>query len=124
MAQGKKRIAPRLQGEVRQLRRQLDETLAELDLRRRELTNWRLQVRRHWRALAACGAVAAGTVAWLVYRHRERERPLGKVRRLRRALARMIDNPDAVARSSPGSEAAAAVVKPVAGGLIRRLLGR
>jgi hypothetical protein len=118
--------AAELELEVRNLRQQLDDTLAELDRRRHELTNWRLQLRRHWRALAVIGLVTAGALTWYVVRRRQRERPLGKLRRFRRALARVIDDPDAVAQRSPsvGREVLAAAAKPAAGGLVQRLTRR
>ena len=114
-----------LEQDVRELRRELDATLRELDRRRHELTDWRLQLRRHWRALLAAGLLAGGTVALIVYRKRVRERPLSKVRRMRRALARMIDNPDAVARDpGVGSQVLTAAAKPAAAGLVGRLFRR
>lgn len=70
------------------------------------------------------GAATVGTVALLIWRRHQREQPLGRLRRMRRALARMIDDPDAVARSpGPGQQVVAAAAKPVVGGIVRRLIG-
>ena len=46
--------------EERQLREDLDPMLHALDIRRHELTDWRLQLRRHGPTLMKAGAVVAG----------------------------------------------------------------
>jgi hypothetical protein len=111
-----------LEREVRALRHELDATLAELDQRRHELTNWRLQLKRHWRAMAVVSVLAGGVIAVLVHRRRAKEQPLGKIRRFRRAVARVIDNPDALAQPSPGvgKQVLVAAARPAAAGIVGR----
>ena len=119
-----------LEREVNGIRAGLDAILAELDRRRHELTDWRLQVRRHPFKAALLGggvlAVVGGTIALAVLRHRRRHRPREKARRLWKALSRMLDDPDAVARPSPSAEQEllAAAGSPVVAALAKRLLRR
>jgi len=49
-----------LEREVESIRAQMDPVLNELDVRRHELTDWRLQLRRHGPTLVKAGAVVAG----------------------------------------------------------------
>jgi hypothetical protein len=97
-----------LDQETGAVRRQLDDLLAELDRRRHEALDWRLQVRRHGRALAlaAGGIAAAATLVVALYRMRARRQATLAARlsdladrgeRLRRALARVIEDPDRLA---------------------------
>ena len=123
-----------LEREIDAIRKELDGVVAELDRRRHELTDWRLQLRRHrGKVLLIAGgllAVVAGGIVLAVRRHREREQPLSKLRRFRQAVARMIDDPDSVARSSPsprdkalaaGTDVAAAAGKSLLPRLVQRL---
>jgi len=94
-----------LEHEIGELRGQIDGVVTELDRRRRETFDVRLQLRRHKTPIALAGAglvlLAGGSIALAVWRHRERQRPLSKARRLRKAVARMIDAPERVARGDP-----------------------
>ena len=112
--------------EIESLRADLDDVVAELDRRRHELTDWRLQLRRHRGKLlvvaAGVAAAVAGCIVLAVRRHHEREQPISKLRRLRAALARVIDNPDAVAPSPVGRERAVEAGTKVATSLGQRLL--
>ena len=65
-----------IEREVEQIRGNLDPVLRELDVRRHELTDWRLQLRRHGPRLARVGAAAAGVFAVIqvVKRYRARRR--------------------------------------------------
>ena len=108
-----------LGSETEAMRRQLDELVMELDRRRHQAFDWRLQLRRHGRALAMIGGGARG-----VGRHRlspppwrgagvsgARSRPLTELadrgERLRRVLGRILDDPDRLAAAeaprTPGS---------------------
>ena len=49
-----------LEREVRDIRQSMDPVLQELDVRRHELTDWKLQLRRHGPTLMKAGAVVAG----------------------------------------------------------------
>jgi hypothetical protein len=98
-----RKAAREMEGEISRIRERLDVSLAELDRRRHELTDVKLQVRRHPAVVAIAGVVVlglAGGVAYSIYAARKRNRPLSKARRLRRALARMIDQPEQVARGT------------------------
>jgi hypothetical protein len=92
-------------GEIVDIRNQLDRTLSELDRRRHEATDLRLQIRRHPAVAAGVAlgilAAASGVVALAVIARR-RERPASKARSLRRALGRAYENPHKVARPEPG----------------------
>jgi hypothetical protein len=96
--------AREMEGEITEIRSRLDRSLTELDRRRHELTDVRLQARRHpWVAVGA-GAVLlalAGGVAYAVWAARQRNKPVSKVRRLKHALSRMIDQPQKVAKPEP-----------------------
>jgi len=126
-ANGEPRKAAReLETEITEIRSRLDRSLAELDRRRHELTDVRLQVKRHPMAAVAAGAVVlalAGGVAYAVWASRQRNKPISKVRRLKHALSRMIDEPHKMAKSEPtvpekilaaaGTAAATILVKKV-----------
>src|SRR5262249_61643726 len=86
--------------EIAAVRYELDELLAELDRRRHELFDVRLQLRRH--ALGATlttlafVATAAAGVGLSVWRQRRRERLTAQAGRLRYAIARMREHPERV----------------------------
>lgn len=102
----------------------LSACVAELDRRRHELTDVRLQIRRHARGVTltvlAMSAAAAGSVAYGRWRARRRNTLIARGSRLRDALGRMLDRPERVAAeptiaqrilSSAGSAAAAFLIK-------------
>jgi hypothetical protein len=90
-----------LEADIDARRVHADAVLAELDRRRHEITDWRLQLRRHapLAALIAGGALllGAGLIALQLHRRRQRRRPIAKLGRLRQALARAIERPEQVA---------------------------
>ena len=93
-----------LETEITEIRSRLDRSLAELDRRRHELTDVRLQVKRHPVVTAAAGVALlaiVGGVAYAVWAARQRNKPMSKARRLKHALSRMIDEPHKVAKSEP-----------------------
>jgi len=51
-----------IEREVESIRDRLDPVIEELDIRRHELTDWRLQLERHGPTLLKVGAVLAGAV--------------------------------------------------------------
>ena len=94
-----------LDGEIASLREELAGLVAELDRRRHELLDVKLQARRHALGMAltsvALLATASGFV-WLgTWHSRRRRTTLSRVGRLREAISRMIDRPERVA-AEPG----------------------
>jgi hypothetical protein len=99
-----RKMARELETEITEVRTRLDRSLAELDRRRHELTDVRLQVKRHPMVAVAAGVTVLallGGVAYAVWAARQRNKPVSKARRLRHALSRMIDEPQKVAKSEP-----------------------
>ena len=99
-----RKMARELETEITEVRTRLDRSLAELDRRRHELTDVRLQVRRHPMVAVAAGVTVLallGGVAYAVWASRQRNKPVSKARRLKHALSRMIDEPHKVAKSEP-----------------------
>jgi hypothetical protein len=124
-----RKVARELESEITEVRSRLDRGLAELDRRRHELTDVRLQVRRHPMIAVAAGAtvvVLIGGVAYAIYASRQRQKPLPKAARLRDAVSRMVDNPKKVARSEPtvAEKILAAVGTVAATMLTKKLLER
>jgi hypothetical protein len=107
----------------------MGDLVGELDRRRREAFDIRLQLKRHpvavSLAVVAAAAVLGGTVAMLVRDSRRKERASHKARQLKVALARMIEHPERVALGeSPGGKILAAAGSAVAVMLVRRALER
>lgn len=94
-----------LEGEIAVLRDELTGLVAELDRRRHELTDFKLQARRHVLGVTLTGASllasAAGFVWLSVWRTRRRSQATARIGRLREAVSRMVDPPDRVA-AEPG----------------------
>jgi hypothetical protein len=87
--------ARRIEGEIAKLREDLGALVAELDRRRHELTDVRLQLRRHARAVTV-GALtlvgAAAGLAWLKLGRARRGRAMAaRAEWIPRVLARVID---------------------------------
>ena len=111
------------------LRRDLGDLVAELDRRRHEAFDLRLQARRHPVALGIAGVTLAAVVglgvALALRRSRERQRPLNRARRARRALERLVDDPDHLARESTvGEKILAAAGTAAASLLVKRAMDR
>jgi hypothetical protein len=119
--------AETLGGEIATVRDELDALLAELDRRRHELLDVRLQVRRHALGAALTTVALVGTAAgfvWLgMWRRRERRRLPAQAGRLRQAMARMIEQPERVAAepTMAGKIVTAAASAAVAS-LVKKLL--
>jgi hypothetical protein len=108
MGQGAPRVngngMHQMEGEISDIRGRLDQSLAELDRRRHEATDVKLQIRRHPTVVAAAGGVVLlllGGVAYAIWAARRREQPMNKAKRLRLAVGRMIDEPQKVAKAEP-----------------------
>jgi hypothetical protein len=108
--------------ETEATRQELDELVMELDRRRHQAFDWRLQVRRHARALALLGVgvvVLVGIgVAASIARKRRRQTLAGRLSaladwgdRLGLALSRIAEDPDRLAKKerAAGPTGAAAV---------------
>jgi len=102
----------------------------ELDLRRHELLDWRLQVQAHARTLRKAATVAAvvGVVAIAVSirRNRQRRRLVARAERVTEALSRILEHPDRVARPEPSAtrRALTGLLAGVAGLIVRRFAER
>jgi hypothetical protein len=118
-----------LGNEIAVVRAELDSLLAELDRRRHEALNLRLQLRRHALGATVTGLAFVGTAAgfvWLsAWRRRRQDRLSARAGRLRQALSRMIEHPERAAAEPTivGKIAAAAASAGVAA-LIKKLLER
>ncbi len=117
-----------IERDIEHLRTRLDRSLAELDRRRHELMDVKLQMKRHPEVLIGAGVFAAlvlGGVALAVWRAKERQKPIAKAHRLRIALGRAVDKPQHVANEpSVGQKIVASVGSAVAGSLAKKLLDR
>jgi hypothetical protein len=116
-------------GDIDRLRGELGRLVSELDRRRHEALDVRLQVRRHplvaVAVAAAAAAVLGGVIALAVRRRRRRHDPVRRAREVRGALGRLLDHPDRVAAETTLTDkilGAAGVV--AAGALARRLVDR
>jgi hypothetical protein len=123
-------IEPRkIEREIEHLRTGLDRSLAELDRRRHQLTDVKLQLRKHPGIGIGAGvmvlALAAG-VALAVWRARKREALPQKARRIQIAFGRAAGQPHNVARAKAPAweQILAAVGTTIAVGLTKKLLDR
>ena len=119
-----------LEGEIDHIRTRLDRSLAELDRRRHELTDVKLQLRRHPQILWVAGGVAAlllGGVAFAIAQSRKRTAPMRAARNYKGALRRAADHPERVARRSEpgvGEKILASVGTTIAVALAKKLIER
>lgn len=129
-ADGSPGASHRIERELSTLREEIGDIVGELDRRRRELFDLRLQLRRHPVAVPLAGVAVAvvlgASVALLVRNERRKRRPSHKVRQLRRAMGRMMAHPERVGRGEPppGEKILAAIGTAAATLLVRRALER
>jgi len=122
--------APReIERDIEHLRIRLDHSLAELDRRRHELADVRLQMQRHPKVFIGAGVVVAlllGGVGYAIYRSRKREELPQKAKRLRIAIGRAVDKPQYVARGEPPvwEKIVAAVGVTIATSLAKKMVER
>jgi hypothetical protein len=115
-----------IEREIRAHRGELSTLVGELNRRRQELTDVRLQLRRHTVGVAtgvlATGAVIVGSLVYARWRARRADSLIARGGRLREAVGRMIDRPERVATeptvgqrllASAGSAVAAVVIKAI-----------
>ena len=121
-----------IEREIRGHRGELTTLVTELNRRRHELTDVRLQIRRHTIGVAtgvlATGLAVAASVLYARWRAQRRDTLVARGGRLREALSRMIERPERVAAEptlterllvSAGSAAAAVLIKAI----LQRLAG-
>ena len=118
-----------IEREIEYLRTRLDRSLAELDRRRHELTDIRLQMRKHPAVFIGAGVAVAlmlGGVGFAIYRSRKREELPQKAKRLRTAFRRAVEEPEKVARAEPPvwQKMAAAVGTTIAVSLAKKMVER
>ncbi len=118
-----------IEREIEHVRTRLDRSLAELDRRRHELVDVRLQLQRHPGVFIGAGvflALVAGGVVFAVWRARERQKPLAKVHRLRIAFGRAVDEPHKVARGEAPvwEKVAASVATTIAVSVTKKVIDR
>ena len=118
-----------IERDIEHLRTRLDRSLAELDRRRHELTDIKLQMRKHPAVFIGAGAVvvlAMGGVGLAIYRSRKREELPQKAKRLRIAFGRAVDQPQRVARGEPPAweEILTAVGTAIAVNLAKKMVER
>jgi hypothetical protein len=119
-----------LESDIVRLRTELDGMVSELDRRRHEALDVRLQLRRHAGLVATVGTVAlvlavAGIAAWTSSRRRQ-NRLLVRLQNLGRAVAIMSRHPERLERAmegrpQPGTAVTAALAN-IAGAAGRRAL--
>jgi lysylphosphatidylglycerol synthetase-like protein (DUF2156 family) len=138
MGQGADVVTPRETGDaspkelatrIVSLRGDLGDLISELDRRRHEAFDLRLQMRKHPVAVAVVGVTVATLIgvgiAAIVRDRRDRERPVEKARRARRALQRLMDDPEHMAREATvGEKILAAAGTAAASILVRRAMNQ
>jgi hypothetical protein len=120
----------RIEKEITSIRDEIGALIGELDRRRRELFDVRMQMKRHPVSTGVAGfAVAAllgGAVAMMIYNGRRKQRASYKAKQLKVAFGRMMEHPERVARGEPppGEKILAAVGTAIATLLVKRALER
>jgi hypothetical protein len=115
--------------EIEHLRTRLDRSLAELDRRRHELTDVKLQIRKHPQVVWGAGGVlllVAGGIGFAVWRAQKRQEVPEKAHRLRIAFGRAVDKPKKVARGEAPvwEKILASVGTTIAVSLTKKLIDR
>jgi hypothetical protein len=125
---GRSDAVEQLAGEVKAVRENLTWLVSELDRRVWETLD---PVLRHRQALTVAGLaglalIVGGAVALLVPRHRPEPSPMEKARRLRQAVARIIEDPDSLAPPAPrvGRDILGAAGTVVAAAVAKKMLDR
>jgi hypothetical protein len=118
-----------IERDIEHLRTRLDRSLAELDRRRHELTDIKLQMRKHPAVFIGAGAVvvlALGGIGFAIYRSRKREEMPQKAKRLRIAIGRAVDEPHKVARGEAPvwEKIVAAIGTTIAVNLTKKIIER
>jgi lysylphosphatidylglycerol synthetase-like protein (DUF2156 family) len=109
------------------LRGELGDLVSELDRRRHEAFDLKLQFRRHRTAFVIAGVAVAALlgfgIAATLRKQRRRQRPADRARRARRAFERLMDDPEHMGRESTVSEKVLAAAGTAAASLfVKRAL--
>ena len=118
-----------IEHDVETTRAELAVLLAELDRRRHEAFDLRLQLRRHRTALGVVALIALGmgASAWL-YRHGRRDRALTRAQNLAHALALVSREPEKLVRAMEGrrdpTASIVAALAKIAGAAGQRVVAR
>jgi hypothetical protein len=128
-ANGKAEVPEVIEGRIGLLRHELGDLVAELDRRRHEATDIRLQIKRHpliaGAAAVTVAAAVGGIIGFAIWNARRRERPVERARRARRAVQRLMDDPDHMAREPSVTEKILAAAGTAAASiLIKRAFDR
>lgn len=111
-----------IEGRIGLLRHELGELVSELDRRRHEATDVRLQVKKHPMiagvAVVTVAAAIGGIIAFAVWNARRRERPIERARRARKAMQRLMDDPEHMAREPSVTEKIMAAAGTAAASLL------
>jgi hypothetical protein len=117
-----------IEQEIESLRTRLDRSLAELDRRRHELTDIRLQMRKHPAVFIGAGVAVAlmlSGVGFAIYRSRKGEELPQKAKRLRIAGRRALDRAKVVRAEPPvWRKMAAAVGTTIVVSLAKKMVER
>ena len=119
-----------LEREISALRSEMGDLVGELDRRRREVMDVRLQIRRHPLAVSLAGLAVAvlvgGAVAALLRSSRRKRTVSYRARQLQGALRRILDHPERVGRGEPpaGERILAAIGSAAAAVLVKRAFER
>lgn len=110
-----------LEADIERLRGELDAIVGELDRRRHEAFDVRLQVRRHPGVVATVGAAAvvlliSGVAAWRSSRRRQQSM-LVRLHNLGRAVAILSEDPERLARTLEGKPQPGTAILSAATGL-------
>jgi len=120
--------APReIELEIEHLRTGLDRSLAELDRRRRELTDLKIQMRKHPGVFIGAGGVllfVVGGVGFAIWRSQKRDQLPGRAKRFRLAVGRAVHKPRKMARGAAWEKILVAVGTTVAVSLTKKLVDR
>jgi hypothetical protein len=119
----------RIESHIETLRHELGELVSELDRRRHEAFDFRLQMRKHPTAVAVAGVALAALVgiglAVAIHGRRERARPVNRARRARAAVERLVRDPEHMAREpGVGEKILAAAGTAAASLLVKRAFER
>jgi hypothetical protein len=122
-----------IEHEIENIRENITDIASELDRRRHELVDWRLQLKKHGPAIAmvagGCILLLWATIQARAWQAARRRRPMARAKRYREALSRMVKHPERIARAEPSTgkkvavAAATSVASTVARGVAERLVG-